>query len=113
MSVYDKARELVIELRKESTYTEFVEWQEKVLADPDLKAMLTDLRSKEFELQKQELLGQEVPAEQRAKLHRLYDVVRLNPALRRYLELEYRFIQMMMDIQKTINEAMPIKLPEK
>jgi cell fate (sporulation/competence/biofilm development) regulator YlbF (YheA/YmcA/DUF963 family) len=111
MSVYDKARELVAVLKEEEVYSDFIKWQRQVFEDPRLKEMLLDLRSKEFDLHRQQLLGKEVSEEQKEALRRLYEIARHDPTIGRYLEAEYRFSRMMMDIQKIINDAVPVKQP--
>lgn len=111
MSVYDKARELVEALTQDVVFTDFVRLQREVFEDARLKEMLLDLRSKEFEMHRQQLLGNEVSEEQKEALRRLYEIARHHITINRYLEAEYRFSRMMMDIQKIINDAVPIKKP--
>lgn len=112
MQVYDKAREMVEVLKQEEVYTEFVKWQRQVFDDPKLKEMLLDLRNKEFEIHRQQLMGKGVTEEQKETLRKLYEIARLDPSIGNYLEVEYRFSRMMMDIQKIINDAVPVKRPE-
>lgn len=113
MKVYDKARELVAVLQQEEVYTEFVDYQRQVFDNPECKAILVDLRNKEFEMHRQQLLGKGVSEEQKESLRKLYEIARYNPTVGRYLDVEYRFSRMMMDIQKIINDAVPVKRPEK
>lgn len=112
MSVYEKARELVEVLKEEEVYTQFVHWQRQVFDDPKHKEMLLDLRNKEFELHRQQLMGKEVGEGQKEALRKLYEIARHDSVIGRYLEVEYRFSRMMMDIQKIINDAVPVKRPE-
>jgi len=111
MDVYEKARELVEVLKQEDVYTAFLKWQRQVFDDPKLKEMLLDLRSKEFEMHRQQLMGKEVSEEQKEALRRLYEIARHDNTIGSYLEVEYRFSRMMMDIQKIINDAVPVKQP--
>ena len=111
MNVYEKARELVEVLKDEEVYTDFVKWQREVFEDVRLKEMLLDLRGKEFEMHRQQLMGKEVSEEQKEALRRLYEIARHDTTIGRYLDIEYRFSRMMMDIQKIINDAVPIKQP--
>jgi cell fate (sporulation/competence/biofilm development) regulator YlbF (YheA/YmcA/DUF963 family) len=111
VNVYDKARELVEVLKQEEVYSDFVKWQRLVFDDDKLKEMLLDLRGKEFEMHRQQLMGKEVSEEQKEALRRLYEIARHNNTIGSYLDVEYRFSRMMMDIQKIINDAVPIKQP--
>lgn len=112
MGVYDKARELAAAIKQETVFNEYEQIKNQVFADPKLKQMLLDLRRQELELQKQQLLGKEVTQEQKDKARQLYEIVRLNSSLARFLEVEYRFGRMMMDIQKIINDVVPVEKPE-
>jgi len=109
MKVYDKARELVEVLKQEETYAEFVRWQRQVFTDPRLKAMLLELRTQEFNLHRRQLLGEEVSAEQKEAVRRLYELARNEPTLASYLDAEYQFSRMILEIQRIINEAVPVK----
>jgi len=112
MKVYEKARELVEALQQEEIYAEFVKWQRQVFADPGLKETLLALRRHEFELHRQQLKGKELSEEEKDNLRRLYESARQDAVIKLYLEAEYRFSRMMMDIQKIINAAVPVKGPE-
>lgn len=112
MKVYEKARELVEALKQEEIYAEFVKWQHKVFADPRLKETLLALRRHEFELHRQQLKGKEVSEEEKDNLRRLYESARQDEVIKRYLDVEYRFSRMMLDIQKIINDAVPVKRPD-
>lgn len=112
MKVYEKARELVEALQQEEIYAEFIKWQRQVFADPGLKETLLALRRHEFALHRQQLKGKELSEEEKDNLRRLYESARQDDVIKRYLEAEYRFSRMMMDIQKIINAAVPVKGPE-
>lgn len=109
MKVYDKARELVEVLKQEEIYAEFLHWQRQVFSDPQHKAMLLELRTQEFNLHRRQLLGEEVSPEQKEAVRKLYELARNNPTLARYLDVEYQFSRMMLEIQRIINEAVPDK----
>lgn len=112
MDVYDKARELAEVLKQEEVFTQFVHWQSQVFANSKLKERLLDLRRAEFALQRRQLSGKEVSTEQKEALRRLYEAARQDETISRYLEIEYRFSGMLKDIQKIINDAVPVKRPE-
>jgi len=113
MSVYDKARELVDALQQEEVYTEFIQYQREVYQDPQHKEMLLSLRNKEFAVNRQQLLGKEVGEDEKEELRRLYEVARHNPVVGGYMDAEYKFSRMMMDIQKIINDAVPVQRPSR
>lgn len=112
MDVYSKAGELVEVLKQEEVYLEFIKWQDRVFDDSELKGMLLDLRNKEFEMHRHQLMGKEISEEQKESLRKFYEIARHDPTVGRYLDVEYHFSRMMMDIQKIINDAVPVKRPE-
>lgn len=112
MNVYEKARELVGVLKEQDVYKEYVESRKQVFSDPKLKEMLLDLRKVEYDMHRRQLEGKSVSDKEKAKLRELHELARLNSVLGRYMEAEYRFGVMMMDIQKIINEVVPVDKPE-
>ncbi len=107
MKSYQKARELVQAVKAEESYKEFIQAREQVFADPKLKDMLRDLRKAEIEAHQSQLEGKELSDQEKEKIQKLYELARMNSVLAGYLEKEYRFSMMMMDIQKIINEVIP------
>ncbi len=107
MQPYQKARELVQAVKAEESYKEFMQAREQVFADPKLKDMLRDLRKAEIEAHQRQMAGQELDDDDKQKIQKLYELARMNSVLAGYLEKEYRFSMMMMDIQKIINEVIP------
>lgn len=109
MNVHEKARELVRAVKEQDVYKDFVESKQQVFSDSKLKEMLLDLRRAELDLHRRKLAGETVGDKEQEKLQQLYELARVNSVLARYLEVEYRFSMLMMDIQKIINEAVPLK----
>lgn len=100
-------------LKEEKIYSEFVDWQRQVFTDPELKEKLLTLRNHEFALHRQQLKGKDISEEELANLRQLYETAREDAVIRSYLDAEYRFSKMMLDIQKIINDAVPVKGPGK
>ena len=112
MGVYEKARELVEMLKQEEVYEEFIERQQQIFAVPVLKELLMDLRRREFAIYRHQLLGKEVDLAEEETLRELHEAACQENALKLYLEAEYRFSKMMLDIQSIINAAVPVKRVE-
>jgi cell fate (sporulation/competence/biofilm development) regulator YlbF (YheA/YmcA/DUF963 family) len=100
-------------LKDEEIYSEFVHWQQQVFANPRLKEKLLALRNREYALHRQQLKGKNISEGEMADIRKLYETTREDDVTRSYLDAEYRFSKMMMDIQKIINDAVPVKGPEK
>lgn len=111
MKVYDQARELVEVLKQEDVYKDFIGWQQRVFGNPRLKELLLNLRRREFELHRRQLQGEEIPEAEKNAVEELHSHARQEEDLQNYLEAEYRFSRMMLDIQKIINAAVPVRRP--
>lgn len=109
MYVYDQAHALAKAIRESEEYRLLMARKDKVDKDPDLKKMLTDYRAKQFEIQKAQVLGQQVPEETMQAFRHMHDIVIANTALREFLEAENRFGAMMTDIQKILVEGLDLK----
>lgn len=102
MNVHDKAYELAKAIRESSEFRELKESLEKVNADPDSKRMLDDFRQRQMEFQKKLMSGETPSEEERQKMEKLYEVITLNPAIRKVFESERRLAVIMEDINRII-----------
>ena len=57
-------------------------------------------------LEMDKALGREVNADKQQRLQQVTGLVSLNPALQDYLGAEYRFAQLMADVQKILADAL-------
>jgi cell fate (sporulation/competence/biofilm development) regulator YlbF (YheA/YmcA/DUF963 family) len=104
MNVYDKAYELARALRESSEVKDIKEAKKAIDADPDTKRMFDDFRSRRLELQRKMMSGETPSEDERSKLEKLYEVVMLNPAIRRMMEAERRLSVIVEDVQRIIAE---------
>jgi len=105
MNPYNASHTLAKALRESAEFKEMKEAQEALKNDQTTKQMLLDFRSKQLELQKQNLSGLEVSKEQEEKLEKLLEVVNMNMVAKRFLQAEYKVAVLLQDIQKIISEA--------
>jgi cell fate (sporulation/competence/biofilm development) regulator YlbF (YheA/YmcA/DUF963 family) len=106
MNIYDKAYDLARALQESDELKELTQLNEQIQADPDSKRMLDDFRQRQVELQ-QKMMSGEMPAkEEMDKLEKLYEVISLNPSLRRLFEAERRLGVIMEDVQRIISEPL-------
>lgn len=112
MNVHDLAHQLARALNSSDEYRGFVQVKEKVKADPANTKMLADFQIKQFEIQQHQMMGQEISEEKQQELERMYSLLSLNPSIKEYLELEFRFNRLVNDVQKiladSIQEAVPL-----
>lgn len=108
MYVYDQAHVLAKSIRDTDEYKLVKQKKEKIEKDAQLKKMFTDYRTKQFEIQKAQLIGQPAPDEMTQAFRALHEVIIANPVLKDFLEAEHRFSAMMADIQRILVEGLEL-----
>lgn len=106
MNAYDQAHELAHALKASDEYQAFLASRKQLEADPKNKEMLNDLRRLQWEMETNRALGKEADEVKTKQAEQLVQLVNLNPTLRDYLSTEYRFAQLMSDIQKILSDAL-------
>ncbi|NOU92312.1 YlbF family regulator [Paenibacillus sp. LMG 31456] len=106
MNMYDKAYELARALRESSELKEIKEITELVKGDADSKRMLDDFRQRQTELQQKMMSGEMPSQDEMQKMEKLYEVINLNPSLRRLFDAERRLGVIMEDVQRIISEPL-------
>ncbi|MFZ5640433.1 MAG: YlbF family regulator [Bacillota bacterium] len=102
MNVYDLAHSLAKAIRNSQEFREYKTAAEKVASNPQHKRMLHDFREKQYELQRAHLTGQQISENKKQELLKLQGILAANPVMNTFLATEYRFGQMMADIQKIV-----------
>lgn len=106
MNAYDQAHELARALKASGEYRTWLDSRKQLEVDPKNKEMLNDLRRLQWELEMDMAMGREVDANKKQRLQQVSEFVNLNPTLRDHLGAEYRFAQLMADIQKILADAL-------
>jgi cell fate (sporulation/competence/biofilm development) regulator YlbF (YheA/YmcA/DUF963 family) len=104
MSVYDQAHLLAKDIRESSEYKRYKMLLEEIEKESHLKDMIDDFHQRQLELQKQQLVNNEITPEDEKKLHELLAVITKDPKASEFLEAEMRFAQMMADVSKILSE---------
>jgi len=108
-SVKRKAEELANALAESQEYKRLVKARENVAGHESAKIMLRDFQKKQTEIYKARLEGKEITKKQEDELRKLYEVVNFNPYIRELLEAEYRFAEMISEVQEVISKAIQIE----
>jgi len=108
MNVYDQAHGLAKAIKECDEFKKYVEINEKVKADEHLNGMLDDFQKKQLELQKKQMMGDELSADDLKNAQELYDIINKDPVAKEYFDAEMRFNQMMGDVSKIIADAMDL-----
>ena len=77
----------------------------RVEANPELDAAIKDFMTKQFELQAQQMMGQQIDSEAFAKLQQLSAILMQDPSAAQYLQNHMRFSMMMADVYKIIADV--------
>ncbi|SHH60580.1 YlbF family regulator [Sporanaerobacter acetigenes] len=113
MNAYDEAHRLAKSIKESDEYKEYLEKQKKAFLNEKNKEMIEDLRQRAFEIQMEQLSGNEVSEEKVEKVQKLQDVLMLNPDIKDYFMAEMRFSQLIADIYDIIEEAVNVDIEEK
>lgn len=108
-NIYNKAHELVKEIKDSPEYTSYMELKGKVYEDEKNKAMLDDFRSKAIEIQIAQMSGEEIDMDKLGEIKKLEEVIMLNPSLKDFMMAELKFSQMIQDINKIIADGIDIE----
>lgn len=107
MNHYDYAHNLARALKESEEYQAMLKAKEQMEADPKNKEMLLEFRKFQWEMQKSQALQEEIDEVTKRRMAQLGDLVGANSAIQGYLMAEYRFGQVMMDIQKYLVIHLP------
>lgn len=106
MNHYDYAHNLARSLKESEEYQAMLKAKEKMESDPKNKEMLLEFRKFQWEMQKSQALQKELDEVTKRRMAQLGDLVGANSAIQDYLLAEYRFGQIMMDIQKILSDSL-------
>ncbi len=108
-NVYNKAHELVHELKKSDDYKNYIELRNKAYENEKNKEMLDNYRKHLVDVQIAQMSGNEVSEEELDKLKKLEEIVMLNPTLKEFMITELKFSQMIQDVNKIISDGLDIQ----
>jgi cell fate (sporulation/competence/biofilm development) regulator YlbF (YheA/YmcA/DUF963 family) len=106
MNVYDKAYELARAIQEGAEAQEWKAANAAAAGDPDAKRMLEDFRKRQMALQQEMMEGREPSGEEMDRMNKLYEVIHLNPVIRRVLEAERRLSIVFEDINRIVGDAL-------
>ena len=105
MNVYDQAHSLAAAIKASEEFKQFDQSKKTVEANPELDAAIKDFMTKQFELQAQQMMGQQIDSEAFAKLQQLSAILMQDPSAAQYLQNHMRFSMMMADVYKIIADV--------
>ncbi len=109
MDVRERAQELADSLSTSKEYMRLKEARDAVEQHQAAKVMLRDFHKKQTALQQQQAEGKQVTESQTEELHKLYEVLSINPYIRDLFEAEFVFSGLMMEVQEIIGKALGLE----
>ena len=103
---YDKANELARAIKDSEIFGRYIEAKGQIEKKPEYKEKVFQLREKQIEINRAQVLGEEPAAELIQNL--TLDFAKLNQhrEIANFFEAEARFIQMFNDVQEIIQKSM-------
>ena len=105
MNVYDQAHSLAAAIKASEEFKQYDQSKKTVEANPELDNAIKDFMSKQFELQAQQMMGQQIDAEAFAKIQQRSAILMQDPSASAYLQNHMRFSMMMADVYKIIADV--------
>lgn len=112
MNPYDTAYSLAKALKNSQEYTSYCQVRDKLKGNEQALKMFKDMRQKEMELGRKQMIGQELTEKEREQFQSLRDLAMIHSVIKEYLQQEERLHVLMMDIQRIIGDALDIGIEE-
>lgn len=105
MNPYDSGYEFAQTIRSMEQFKELNEVRARIEHDPSTLHMLQDYRTRQWDIQTQQLQGLTLSTDEKESFDKLTEVVSMNRDVRKYLELEAYFNNVLMDIYGILSKA--------
>ena len=105
MNVYDQAHQLAKAIRESEEFKHHDNSKKALEANPQLDKAMRDFMQKQFELQAQQMMGQELDQESMAQIQQLSAILMQDPLASEFLQNQMRFSMMMGDVYKIVGEV--------
>ncbi|MDR1815726.1 MAG: YlbF family regulator [Clostridiales Family XIII bacterium] len=103
--VHDKAHELAAEIKQSEEYRAYLAAKARAQENPDLVEALNDYQEKQFEMQKKQMLGEQIGPDMMGQMQSLYQILARDPVAAEYLGAQIRFAMMVNDVYSILGEV--------
>jgi len=107
---YDKAHELARAITSDEVYKRYVAAKAGVESNPEYHQMILKIRNQQMEMNRAQILGQEVEAETVFEVSRLFAEANQIKEIEEFFSAESSFIQMFNDVLGIIQKAVEVEL---
>lgn len=102
---HDKAHELAGAIKESDAFIKYLAAKQQLEAKPELKDRIIMLRQRQMEMNRRQMLGEEIKPEEVQELSLEYAKMNQDQELAEFFRAEGVFIQMFNDIQEIIQKA--------
>lgn len=108
MNVYDEAHKLKQAIKESQEYIQYEAVKEKIKANPQLEKNLQDFKQKQFAMQANQMMGQQMDQDIMGQIQSLYGILMADPLAAEYLQCEMRFSMMINDVFQILGEVVDL-----
>lgn len=109
---FDKAHELARSIRQSPAYERYLHAKREIDKHPDCKDKILKVRSRQMELNRAHILGEELPADSMAELSRELSALNQYAEIAEFFAAETAYINMFQYIQNIIQDALDVDLKD-
>lgn len=109
MSVLEKAKELAEAIKLTDDYKSYSELKEKINADEKLKGPFSLFEAKQMNLQRCQMLGEELNEDEIKDAQELYQELNENKTVQKFFAAEFELNKLMSEVSKILGDAMNFK----
>ncbi|MDD3023851.1 MAG: YlbF family regulator [Syntrophomonadaceae bacterium] len=106
---YDKAHELAGAIKTSEAFIGYLAAKQQMEDKAELKDKIVHLRQRQMEMNRRQILGQEIAPEEAQEISLEYAKMNQNKELAEFFRAEGVFIQMFNDIQEIIQKAIEVE----
>jgi len=104
MNVYDQAHQLATAIKESEEFKHYDNSRRALESNPQLNQAMKDFMKKQFEIQAQQMMGEEMNAETMAQMQQLSAILMQDPIAAEFMQNQMRFSMMMSDVYKIVGE---------
>ena len=105
MNVYDNAHSLARAIKESSEYKDYARLKAEVSVNAELSEMLNDFQQKQYSLQAQQMMGQDITPDMLSQVQELLQIIMRDPQAARYVQSEMVFSKMIADVYGILGEV--------
>ncbi len=109
MNTYDAAHQLASAIKNSEEYNNFLQAYRQLQNDSTANNIFNDFRNLQLEVQQYKAKGEEAPADKEEKLNKMAEAAQNNLTVKNFIEAEYRFANIIKDVQQILAEAIEIE----